>query len=178
MKNPKNLTLTLACCLLTATQAHAALRVYSETLQEGMAMPKAQQANIFGCDGGNQPPQIAWEGAPEGTRSFALSMYDPDAPTGSGFWHWMIINLPAQSRSLPADPAAYPEKAQKIKNDGGQAAYLGSCPPQGEKHRYQITLYALDSELDIPADASPALAGFFIHQHLLEKAQLTVYHQR
>ena len=158
----------------------SALTLYGTSLHHGDAMPPAQQANLFGCTGQNLSPALFWDDVPAGTQSFAISMHDPDAPTGSGFWHWMIVNLPADTRTLAAgvDARALPVPALVLKNDLGQANGLGSCPPQGRTHRYRITIHALDSLLDIDAQATPALAGFMIHQHELARAEMMLIHKR
>ena len=133
----------------------------------------------FGCDGANRSPQLAWSGAPQGTKSFALTCYDPDAPTGSGFWHWAVANIPADVNELPLDagkPAGggLPKGAVQMRNDTGQPGYAGPCPPQGDHpHRYLFTLFAVKEEsLPVTADTSCAVVGFQLHFNTLEKAEL------
>jgi len=134
----------------------------------------------FGCSGQNQSPALCWSGAPAGTQSFALTMYDPDAPSGSGWWHWFVIDLPASTTELPANAGAHnstalPPGARQIRNDFGVPAWGGLCPPPGDKpHRYVFTIHALSvPRLDIPDDATAALAGFMVNAHSLGKATLT-----
>jgi hypothetical protein len=118
---------------------------------------------------------LHWSGAPAGTRSFAVTVFDPDAPTGSGFWHWMAIDLPAAAHGLP-EGGALPAPGRAIRNDYGDKAWGGPCPPAGDRpHHYVFTVYALDvPALGAPADASPALTGFMLHGHVIGKAQRTL----
>lgn len=141
--------------------------------------PAAQFANSFGCQGGNQSPQVKWSGAPAGTRSFVLTMYDPDAPTGSGWWHWVAINIPPSVSELPAGAGSaggqLPAGALPINNDAGHPGYGGACPPLGQNHRYVITVHALKVDrLDLPPNATPALVGFMSWANGLGKASVTV----
>lgn len=124
------------------------------------------------ADGGNRAPTLRWTGAPEGTVSFALTVYDPDAPTGSGFWHFAAYNLPAETTELI--DAELPEAAIPVKNELGQLAFMGAAPPPGHgEHRYVFTVSALSETLDLPADATPAVLGFTLRGSLLGRAQLT-----
>ncbi|HEY2030299.1 MAG TPA: YbhB/YbcL family Raf kinase inhibitor-like protein [Myxococcales bacterium] len=141
--------------------------------------------NSFGCSGGNVSPELSWKGAPSGTKSFALTAYDPDAPTGSGWWHWVVYNIPASTTSLPsgagdAKAPKLPEGATQGNTDFGTPGYGGPCPPQGDKpHRYIFTVFALDTDkLDIPQGATAALVGFNLHGHTLAKASLTARYGR
>ncbi|MDH0127110.1 YbhB/YbcL family Raf kinase inhibitor-like protein [Brucella intermedia GD04153] len=135
-------------------------------------------ANGFGCAGDNLSPQISWKNAPKGTKSFAVSMYDPDAPTGSGWWHWVAINIPASISELPEGAGSNMDKmpagSMMTGTDVCQSAYFGACPPKGETHRYVITVKALSVEkLDLPTDASGALAGFMTNASKLGEATIT-----
>ena len=132
----------------------------------------------FGCSGGNRSPQLAWSGFPEGTRSFALTCYDPDAPTGSGFWHWVVANIPVSVTELPVDagnPASgkLPASAVTVRNDVGTREYAGPCPPQGDHpHRYFFTVFAVGGDLQVNADTTPAVVGFQLHFNMLAKAEI------
>ncbi|MFB7947088.1 YbhB/YbcL family Raf kinase inhibitor-like protein [Kitasatospora phosalacinea] len=134
--------------------------------------PQASWANAFGCDGGNQPLRLEWRGAPAGTRSFAVTMFDPDAPTGSGFWHWVVWDVPAGAtglgRTLPAGAVAGTD-------DAGVQGYLGPCPPVGDRaHHYRITVYALDTpSLAQPAATPAAVTAFGMSGHVIGYAQTT-----
>ena len=113
---------------------------------------KEQVFNQFGCEGGNTSPQLSWDNAPEGTKSFAIFMHDPDAPTHGGFWHWAVYNIPASTSSLPAGAGnpennLLPQGVLMGRADAGAHAYCGPCPPPGDfTHRYEITIYALNTE--------------------------------
>ena len=139
----------------------------------------------FGCQGDNISPQLAWHNPPGGAKSFAITVFDPAAPTGSGWWHWTVVNIPAQTLSLPAgagktDSDKLPAGAVQGRNDFGYAGFGGACPPAGDKpHPYQITVWALDVEkLPLDSNASGALVGFMLNSHVLAKAQLTATYAR
>ena len=141
--------------------------------------------NSFGCTGDNVSPQLSWSGAPAGTQSYALTVYDPDAPTGSGWWHWVVINIPATATSIAsgagtADGKALPVGSQQVRTDFGAVGFGGPCPPAGNKpHRYIFTLFALKApKLDVPPDATAALAGFMINANTLAKVSFTGYYGR
>ena len=130
----------------------------------------------FGCAGKNISPQLAWAGAPDGTRSFTVTCFDPDAPTGSGFWHWVVVNLPADVTSLPAGASgnALPAGALETRTDLGAPGYGGPCPPEGDHpHRYLFTVHAVSIDaLPVEADTSAAVVGFQLHFNTLGKATL------
>lgn len=169
-----------------ATPAGAAgdFRLTSATLQPGDTMPAANVFNGFGCTGGNRSPALSWQGVPAGTKSLVLTLYDPDAPTGSGWWHWVVYDIPPTAHALAADAGkpggrALPAGAVEAKNDFGYAGYGGACPPPGSAHRYIFTLYALKvTNLDVPADAGPALVGFVTRANLIASATLQVTYGR
>jgi Raf kinase inhibitor-like YbhB/YbcL family protein len=133
----------------------------------------------FGCGGSNRSPQLSWSGAPDGTRSFALMMFDPDAPTGSGFWHWVVINIPPTVTELPLDAgkaasAKLPAGALQVRTDFGTPGYGGPCPPVGaHPHRYIFTLHAVGLDfLQATADTSAAVVGYQLNFNTLAKASL------
>jgi Raf kinase inhibitor-like YbhB/YbcL family protein len=145
----------------------------------GAKLAEAQVYNGFGCSGGNVSPELRWSGAPAGTKSFALLVHDPDAPTGSGWWHWVAWNIPATVTSLPAkagDPAAalMPAGVVQGNTDFGAPGYGGPCPPPGSKpHRYYFRLHALSVDrLDLPANATAAFVGFNVNANTLAVAEL------
>ncbi|RKW19915.1 MAG: YbhB/YbcL family Raf kinase inhibitor-like protein [Cardiobacterium sp.] len=154
------------------------LQLSSPDIQDGATLTLAQVADSFGCSGKNLSPALQWTGVPKEAKSLVLTVYDPDAPTGSGFWHWAVYNLPASATGLPAGAGAtdakLPDGAAVLKNDGGIRGFIGACPPPGDTpHRYIYTLYALDSRLDLPADATPAVLGFSLNGKVLASGQLT-----
>src|SRR5260370_18264504 len=146
--------------------------VTSPDLQNEQAFSQSEIANIFGCNGGNQAPRLQWSGAPAGTKSYAVTMFDPDAPTGSGFWHWLTWDIPASDTSL--DATALPAGAVAGTNDAGLTGYLCPCPPPGDRtHRYQLTLYALDvPSLTLPPSVRADVVGFTMVTHLLSFPRL------
>jgi len=137
----------------------------------------AQIANTFGCSGGNVSPQLSWTGAPAGAKSFALTVFDADAPTGSGWWHWVVVNIPPSVTQLAsgASPSKMPAGSLETRTDFGKPGYGGPCPPPGNKpHRYLFTIYALKvDKLDLDAQASGAMAGFMIRANSLGQASFT-----
>ena len=137
----------------------------------------------FGCTGKNISPQLKWTNAPKNTKSFALTVYDPDAPTGSGWWHWVVYDIPAKVTSLPTGVVVkepLPAGAKQGRNDYGERNFGGACPPQGDRpHHYVFTVHALKVEkLAVPDDASPALIGFMIQSNRLGLARLTATYSR
>ena len=163
----------------------ASFGLISSTLKEGEPMRDEQVLDSFGCTGRNQSPDLRWLGAPKGTKSFAVTLYDPDAPTGSGWWHWVVFDLPPEISELVAgagDPARklLPPGSRQGRTDFGPPGYGGPCPPWGDPpHRYLFTVYALDiDKLDIGEAASPAMVGFAMHSHVLAKAVLAVTYGR
>ena len=139
----------------------------------------------FGCSGGNQSPHLAWSGAPQGTKSFAVTCFDPDAPTGSGFWHWLVVNIPANVTELALDAGnaksgRLPNGALQTRTDFGAPGYGGPCPPTGDHpHRYLFTVFAVGTEaLQVAADTSAAVIGFQLHFNTIAKATLTGKFQR
>jgi Raf kinase inhibitor-like YbhB/YbcL family protein len=133
----------------------------------------------FGCAGGNKSPHLKWSGTPAETKSFAVTCYDPDAPTGSGFWHWLIVNIPANVSELAqgagsSDPKLLPAGALQTRTDFGAPGYGGPCPPPGDHpHRYLFTVFAVKAEkLDVKADTSAAVVGFNLHFNTLAKAEI------
>jgi Raf kinase inhibitor-like YbhB/YbcL family protein len=157
----------------------------SEDIKAQTMMPKAQEFNGFGCEGGDTSPHLAWSGAPAGTKSFAITVYDPDAPTGSGWWHWQLVNIPVSVTQL-AKGAGQPNStnapigSQHVANDYGMKGFGGACPPKGHGvHRYQFTVHALAVEkLELPENASGALAGYMINANSLATSSIEALYQR
>ena len=170
---------------LTGCAAQPGFKLGSGSLQDGDALPTAQVYRGHGCDGDNRSPALAWTGAPANTRSYAVTMFDPDAPTGHGWWHWLLFDLPADTQSLAegagrADGSALPAGARQSRNDFGGAGYGGACPPAGDApHHYVITVYALPkSQLGLPASASASVIDAALKRDALASAQLTLRYGR
>ena len=161
------------------TGAMAKFTLTSTDFKDGGTLANAQVFNEFGCKGGNTSPALAWSNAPGGTQSFALLMHDPDAPTGSGWWHWLVYNIPPSATSLPegagdSKKGLLPAGALQGRTDYGSVAYGGPCPPPGKPHHYNFTLYALKvPKLEVPDGASAALIAFNVRAHALGEAKLT-----
>jgi Raf kinase inhibitor-like YbhB/YbcL family protein len=166
--------------------AHAAgFTLTSANVKPNARLTDAQVFNGFGCTGKNISPALSWHGAPAGTKSFAVTVYDPDAPTGSGWWHWVAFNIPAGTTELPegagtADGKALPAGTVQGRTDFGAPGFGGACPPKGDKpHRYIFTVHALKTDkIDVPADASAALVGFMINANRIGKASFTALYGR
>jgi hypothetical protein len=172
--------------LASAVSAQAAgFTLSSATIKPGSMLSDAQVFNGFGCSGKNISPALSWSGAPAGTKSFALTVYDPDAPTGSGWWHWVVFNIPAAAMQLPegaggADGKGLPPGSVQGRTDFGAPGFGGACPPPGDKpHRYVFSVYALKTDkLEVPADATAALVGFMINANKLGEAKFTARYGR
>ncbi|WP_337880904.1 YbhB/YbcL family Raf kinase inhibitor-like protein [Rheinheimera sp.] len=154
----------------------------SPDIKEGHFMAKTFEFNGFGCDGPNKSPALVWSGAPAGTKSFAVTVFDPDAPTGSGFWHWLVLDIPATVTALVqgAGNGELPVGARTLRNDYGLYEFGGACPPPGHgMHRYQFTVWALPTEtLAVPDEASAAVVGFMLNANALGKATITATYAR
>ncbi|MGW1424521.1 YbhB/YbcL family Raf kinase inhibitor-like protein [Bradyrhizobium manausense] len=166
--------------LLSATGVTAAssFEVASEDGKTGKLGPD-HFATVMGCMGQNISPQIAWSGEPEGTKSFAVSIYDQDAPTGSGWWHWSVINIPASvhelGRGAGSDPSILPAGALQTNTDAGVPRYGGPCPPSGTTHRYTITVKALKiDKLEVSPNATGALIGLRTNMNSIGEARLVL----
>jgi len=148
--------------------------VESDDVTDGAPQPDACAHPSAG--GENSSPHLRWSGFPEETKSFAVTCYDPDAPTGSGFWHWSVFNIPATTTELAtgASPDGLPDGAVEVRNDYGEFGYGGAAPPGGDiAHRYVYTVFAVDEQtLEIPKEASPAYVGFNLTFHTLARAAI------
>ncbi len=179
-------TLTALCALTALSSATFAdsFTLTSTDIAAGKFMNKAQEFEGFGCTGGNLSPELSWSGAPEGTAAFAVFAYDPDAPTGSGWWHWQFVNIPHNvthlspgAGNLSKDLA--PKGSSQISNDYGFKGFGGACPPQGHGvHRYQFTIHALSKKLELPENASGALTGYMVNAHSLASSTIEALYRR
>jgi hypothetical protein len=169
----------LAAAGLFATTPALSFELTSPEMRQGERLDPPQVANMLGCTGGNVSPALSWKNAPTGTKSFVVTLYDPDAPTGSGWWHWMVFDIPAPARSLPAgagsvDGKSLPSGAAQGRNDAGVSAFMGACPPPGTAHRYILTVTALKLEkLGLPSGASGAMIGFVTKANALASVSIT-----
>lgn len=162
-----------------------AFTVTSTDVSDGGVLPMPQVSGVMGAGGQDRSPQLSWSGFPEGTRSFAVTVYDPDAPTASGFWHWAVANIPASVTELPAgagdkDDPQLPEGAVQLRNDAGFAGYVGAAPPSGHgPHRYFVVVHAVDTDaLDVGGDTSPAVLGFNLSFHTLARATIVATYEQ
>lgn len=175
--------LFLLCALLLSFGAEAAkFELNSSIIDTSKPMPMQHVFDQMGCNGQNISPALTWKNPPKGTKSFAITVYDPDAPTGSGWWHWTVFNIPADVTSIEEGASGsdkMPKGAMEGRTDYGTSGYGGPCPPPGDKpHRYIFTVYALDQEkLDLTKDSPGAQVGFNVRKPL-GKASFTVKYGR
>ncbi|GLQ96981.1 YbhB/YbcL family Raf kinase inhibitor-like protein [Dyella mobilis] len=184
MKRFRFFAVTLGIAIAGATHA-TDFTVSSTAFTLNGTLKQAQVLRGFGCSGQNISPALTWKGEPPGTQSFAVTAYDPDAPTGSGWWHWVVFDIPNNVHDLAEgagsiEGKALPPMAKQGRTDFGPHAYGGACPPAGDKaHRYVFTVYALKiAHLDVPADASPAMIGFMIHGYTLGSTSIQASYGR
>ena len=175
----------IGLCFTSTTALAGTFKLTSPTIKSGATLTEEQVFEGFGCTGKNQSPALKWTPGPTGTKSYAITVYDPDAPTGSGWWHWVVYNIPATVTELApgagdASGKLLPPEVLQGRTDYGTHAFGGACPPKGDKpHRYIFTVYSLKIEkIDAPAEASPALIGFMIHATTLGKASFTAKYSR
>jgi Raf kinase inhibitor-like YbhB/YbcL family protein len=175
----RGLFLAAALCFPAFGAVAAGLTASIPDFHNGSTIPMIHVFNQFGCTGGNESPALSWSGEPAGTQSFAVTMFDPDAPTGSGWWHWTVFNIPATVHSLPENAGAaqstlLPPGAVQGRTDFGFSNYGGPCPPAGARpHRYIVTVYAVKvPTLPLTAQSSGAEVGFVLHFNALAKAEV------
>jgi len=156
-----------------------AFAVTSTDITDGKPMPQPQASGLFGAGGEDRSPQLSWFGFPQETKSFAVTCYDPDAPTQSGFWHWAVADIPAGITELPSGAGTpgspdLPSAAVALLNDASIRGYLGAAPPAGHgPHRYIFAVHAVDTEsLGLPAEATPAYLGFNLFSHTLARGMI------
>ncbi len=179
----KKIILMMSLLISTGLFAQETFTLSSNDL--GGEATKKQEFNGFGCSGENQSPQLFWKNAPEETKSFAITMYDPDAPTGSGFWHWVVFDIPANVNELVTnagniEQSLAPKGAIQSLTDYGIKGFGGPCPPKGHGfHQYIITVYALKTEkLGLDENINPAVVGFNLWNQTLAKASIVAYYKR
>jgi Raf kinase inhibitor-like YbhB/YbcL family protein len=185
-KHLLNIVATGCAAITLNAMAAEPFALSSSDITAGQRIAQDFAFNGFGCTGQNISPALSWRHAPAGTKSFAITVHDPDAPTGgAGFWHWSVVNLPADATGVErgagtADGKKLPAGALQINTDFGSPGWGGPCPPQGNKaHRYNFTVYALKVEkLELPANATASLAGFLLNGNMLGKASFTALYGR
>ena len=179
--------LVFICCTVFASSALVAeeFQLSSNKVPANSILTDEQVFAGFGCTGKNLSPDLQWTPGPAGTQSYAVTVYDPDAPTGSGWWHWIVYNIPGNVTSLAAgagvaDSKLLPAGASQGRSDYGTYAFGGACPPAGDApHRYVFSVYALKvNKIDVPVDASAALIGFMLNANDLAKASFTANYAR
>lgn len=179
----KRVIIVMICLVMgTASFAQKTFTLKSKDLQ-GQATEK-ERLNSSGCNGKNQSPELSWENAPEGTKSFAITMFDSNAPTGSGWWHWIVLDIPANINNLPSNSGnilakLIPKGAIQTLTDFGVAGYGGPCPPENTGiHQYTITIYALKvDKLGLNESTLPPGVGFNLFKNTIAKASLIFYDQ-
>lgn len=170
--------LILAAIIAANSACADPLTLSSTDIADGKFMDKAQEFQGFGCAGANKSPQLSWAGAPEGAVAYAIMVHDADAPTGSGWWHWQLVNIPKEVTSLPAGAGA-PAGSQQMNNDYGAKGYGGACPPPKHGvHRYRFTVHALSKKLELPENASGALTGYMVNAHSLASSTIEALYRR
>jgi Raf kinase inhibitor-like YbhB/YbcL family protein len=174
----KTATATPTAKKSAGTPARGKFTLVSPDIGQGKDIADDQVFNAFGCKGKNLSPALFWSGAPAGTQSFAIMVHDPDAPTGSGFWHWVVYNIPAGTESIPAEAGDVKKKGMPVgsvqgRTDFGTFGYGGPCPPPGKPHHYHFRVFALKvPKLEVPSDATAALIGFNVQANKLAEAEL------
>ncbi len=182
MKSTLKNVMVLSCIILFSNTLFAK----GLTLKSGDMIGQIsinQVFNGFGCTGKNISPQLEWNNAPKGTKSFAITIYDQDAPTGSGWWHWVVFDISKDTNQILSNASAsniLPKGTIQSKTDFGKNEFGGACPPKSSKaHSYITTIYALDTEkLGLDKNANPALVGFMLNTHTIEKSSIVTYYQR
>ena len=178
-------TLIFTSSMALAANDPNAFNFASTSFKDGDTLPMKHVFNSFGCSGNNISPELHWSNPPSGTKSFAVTVYDPDAPTGSGWWHWTVFNIPVKISSLKEGEKYKPFKIEKEmitygntaegRTDFGKSGYGGPCPPEGDKpHHYIFTLFAIkEAKLPLNKDSSGAMVGYTLNANTIEKLSIT-----
>ena len=174
----------LSTFLITASASSIAgqFTLTSTDIAQGKPLSDDHVFQGFGCEGKNVSPQLSWNNAPEGTKAFAVFAYDPDAPTGSGWWHWQIVDIPSDVNTLPRGIGESANKnvlgATQYSNDYGKVGFGGACPPKGHgPHRYQFTVHALSKTLELPENPSSAVVGYMVNANTIETASIEALYE-
>ncbi len=181
----KKVNLIISFLLLSILSLHGQATFSLSSEDIGGQATKTEEFNGFGCTGKNQSPQLSWKNAPDGTKSFAITMYDPDAPTGSGWWHWVVFDIPSDIEQIVSgagdiESGLMPKEAIQSITNYGVAGYGGPCPPENHGlHQYIITIHALKTEqLGLDESNNPATVGYYIWNNTIAKASIVMYYQR
>lgn len=165
--------------LLFSNNSFAVLKFKSSDIKKGKQIGEAYVYNGFGCSGENKAPKFEITAIPEGTKSLAMTMYDPDAPTGSGWWHWIVYNIDPKTKIIGGDSEKLEGEVSIGRNDYGNYDYGGPCPPEGTLHNYIFTLYALNvKKLDVSKNASAALIGYNLNAYAIQKKEFRAKYRR
>ena len=177
--------LIIALCTIFSTVCFAQNTFTLQSNNLGGNATQLEEFNGFGCTGQNTSPHLSWANAPEGTKSFAITMYDPDAPTGSGWWHWLVFDIPSNVNEVAKNAGSLesnlmPEGAIQSLTNYGAYGYGGPCPPENHGiHQYVITVYALKVDsLGLDKDANPAVVGYYLWNNTLAKSSIVTYYER
>ncbi len=177
-------TINILLILLFAGNLWAAdLKVTSTSFKNNEVLQNKYVFNGFGCNGENKSPQLKWSKGPEGTKYYAVTVYDPDAPTGSGWWHWTVMNIPSHvtelAEGISGDPKKLPKDSIEARTDFGKSGYGGPCPPpKSAPHHYIITVYALKDKIPLDQDAPGAMVGFYINSLKIGEGKITGLYSR
>ena len=173
----RSLIVLFVTACLTCVAYGAEFTLSSKVIKNGEKISENQVYNGFGCKGKNQAPDLQWTGVPVGTKAFALTMFDPDAPTGSGWWHWVVFNIPPNAKGIPA-MGDLPTGSVQARTDFGAPGYGGPCPPPGKPHRYIFTVYALKEPLKLTSDATAAMVSFEAKAKKIAEAKIEALYGR
>ncbi len=177
-------SIVYAMTILATALPVSAIELSSPDIKEGHFMASTFEFSGFGCAGGNKSPALQWKDLPAGTKSVALTVYDPDAPTGAGWWHWLVVDIPGNLSGLAQGAGStggkMPAGSRSFSNDYGIKDFGGACPPQGHgMHRYQFTLWALpEAKFAVPDNANAATVGYMLNANALGKKTLTATYAR
>jgi len=156
--------------------------VYSPTIINNSQISEDQVANQFDCYGKNISPKVVWKNVPKETKSFAITLYDNDAKTDSGWWHWVVYNIPSDIDSIEngasSNKELMPKGSIQVLNDYSSYGFGGICQPKGSKYNYTLTVYALNNEIDLPKNSTPAMVRLYINKYLIDKAEIKAFYIR
>ena len=177
-------TISFFISILFAANVYAAdLKVTSTSFKNNETLQNKYVFNSFGCTGENKSPQVKWSKGPEGTKYYAVTVYDPDAPTGSGWWHWTVLNIPSTvtelAEGISGDVKKMPKDSIEARTDFGKPGYGGPCPPpKSAPHHYIVTVYALKDKIPLDQEAPGAMVGYYINSLKISEGKITGLYSR